>query len=151
MRTNLLKRVPLFFSFLLITALSLLLSCVEPEPIIPDCEKYGYGDVTIRNSTGYSLWVDCTYIIGGVNYEKKLYSGNSYTYEMDKGTVYIWASFDGDDWVYDSQYLSACEDLTYTWYLNKKKSTGTGLYLEISKDGKVVERITSFTNFKRNL
>lgn len=119
-------------------------SCEEPPPPVPDCEKYGYGDVTIKNGTGFSLWVDCTYTSNGINYEKKLYSGGYYTYEMDKGTVYIWASFDGNDWVYDTHYLSACEDLTYTWYLDKKKSTGAELYLVVTKDGEIVKEITGF-------
>lgn len=70
---------------------------------------------------------------------------------MDEGRIYIWFSFDGDDWVYDTYYLDSCEDLTYTWYLNKKKSTDSGLYLEISRNGKVIKTITNFTNFKRDL
>lgn len=63
---------------------------------------------------------------------------------MDKGTVYIWASFDGEDWVYDTYYLDACETLTYTWYLNNKKSSSPEFYLEISKDGEILKEVTEF-------
>lgn len=151
-RIKFLKNLRILFSIALIVgASSLFNSCEEPPPPVPDCEKYGYGEVTIKNQTGYNIWVDCTYNLGGVNYEKLLYNGGGYTYEMDRGTVYIWASFDGDDWVYDTEYLSSCEHLTYTWYLNKKKSSSPSLYLEISKNGKVIQTITSFSHLKRNL
>ena len=143
------KRFWLKFVVLLVFIGGLLVAC-EVEPPTPDCELYGYGDVTVKNSTGFSLWVDCTKSIDGVNYEKKLYNGSSHTYyEMDDGRIYIWASFDGDDWVYDTYYLDACEDLSYTWYLDKKKSTAGGLYLEVRKEGELIKTVTDFTNIKR--
>lgn len=127
----------------------LLTSCEEPPPPIPDCEKYGYGEVTVKNSTGYQIKVDVTYTSNGVNYEKWINHGGSYTYEMDKGTVYIWASFDGVDWVYDTEYLSSCEHLTYTWYLTGKKSSTPEFYLELSKDGEVVKTIHEFQTLNK--
>jgi len=129
---------------------ALFIAGCEVEPPAPDCEVYGWGDVTIKNKTGFYLWVDCTKYIDGVNYEKRLSNNGSQTYrEMDDGRVYIWASFDGDDWLYDTYSLDACEDLEYTWYLDKKKSTGSGLVLEI-RDGDEVHTITDFEHYDRN-
>ena len=125
----------IFVALVFISAL-IISSCEEPPPPIPDCEKYGYGEVTVKNNTGYQIKVDVTYTSTGVNYEKWLNNGGSYTYEMDEGKVYIWASFDGNDWVYETYYLDACENLTYTWYLNKKK--GTQL-LFVNSKGEVFE------------
>ena len=116
-------------------------SCEEPEPPIPDCEKYGYGNVTVVNKTGYSLWVDCTYILGGTNYEKRLYNNGSHEYKMNEGTVYIWASYDGEDWSWDSEYLPSCGDLTYRWYSNKKKSTNICPFVLDIGNGILVEPI----------
>lgn len=118
-------------------------SCEDPPPPVPDCEKYGYGDVVVKNATGYSAWVDVTYTSNGINHEKLLYNGGSYRYEMDEGLVYIWISFDGDDWAYDTYYLNTCEELTYTWYLNKKKSASSEWWgdievVYIDKEGKEI-------------
>jgi len=125
-----------FAAVLVIFGSAIMFSCEEPPPPIPDCEKYGYGEVTVKNNTGYQIKVDVTYTSTGVNYEKWLNNGGSYIYEMDEGKVYIWASFDGNDWVYETYYLDACENLTYTWYLNKKK--GTQL-LFVNNKGEVFE------------
>lgn len=124
-------------------------SCEEPPPPVPDCEQYGYGWVTAKNNTGYSGYVDVTYYSNGENYEKFLYNGGSYKYEMDEGKVYIWFSFDGSDWAYDTYYLGACEDLTYTWYLNKKKSTGSGLYAVKEINGVAVDTIRTLQVLER--
>lgn len=132
-----------FAAVLAIFGSAIMFSCEEPPPPIPDCEKYGYGEVTVKNSTGYQIKVDVTYTSTGINNEKWLYNGGNYTYEMDEGKVYIWASFDGDDWVYDTHFLDACETLTYTWYLDKKKSTNS-LYLEISRNGEIIKTVTDF-------
>lgn len=121
-------------------------SCEEPEPPMPDCEKYNTGSVVVYNMTGYSLKVDVTESGEDVNYEKWVTNGDRTSYpRIEAGSIRLWASFDGDDWVYDTYYLSACEDLTYTWYLNKKKSTESGLYVEIAKDGVVIKTVTEFT------
>jgi hypothetical protein len=138
-------------ALLIVVAGLFIYSCEEPPPPIPDCERYGYGDVIVRNQTGYQLQVDVTYSSTGENYEKWLYHGGSYTYQMDEGRVYIWASFDGDDWVYDTYYLDACEDLTYTWYLDKKKSTGSGLYAVTEVDGVAMDTIKVFETLERQL
>jgi hypothetical protein len=147
-----------FLSFLGIFFLGLMFffSCEEPPPPIPDCEREGYGWLIIENATGYQLQVDGTYTSTGENYEKWLNNGQSYTYKMDAGKIYIWASFDGNDWVYDTYILDPCEELTYTWYLNKKKSTSTNWWdnyevLYVDKEGNVVRK-SSFTHYgQRNL
>jgi hypothetical protein len=128
---------------LLILAFGLFLSgCEEPAPLVPDCELYGYGKVTVVNKAGFPFWVDVTYTLTGVNYSKWLYTADSYTYRMDKGIIYIHA-FYGSMWAYDDYYLNACEELTYTWYSTNVKKTNTPeLYLEISKNGEVIETVT---------
>lgn len=138
------KKMFLKFAMLFAFIGIMVISCEEPPPPVPACESQGYGDVKVKNTTGYNLWVDCTYTSNGTNYEKKLSNGSSYSYQMDKGTVYIWASFDGSDWVYDTEYLSACENLTYTWYLDNKKSTGRSLYLIVTHPDGQNETIEGF-------
>jgi len=102
-----------------------ILSCEPPEPPRPDCEINNYGSVTVKNSTGYNIWVDVTW--GNVieNYEKLLYNSNSYKYtHVPAGSIEIWVTFDGTDWSFNYENLSSCEDLKYTWYLSNKKSAG---------------------------
>jgi len=97
----------------------------ETEPVRPDCEINNYGSVTVKNSTGYNVWVDVTWGNITENYEKLLYNGGSYKYsKVPAGSIEIWITFDGSDWYYEYESLSSCEDMTYTWYLTGKKSTG---------------------------
>jgi len=119
------KRLLLFvfaLSFLL-TGVATFTGC-EVEPPVPPCERDNVGTVTVKNSTGYKIWTDVTWGNVTENYEKLLYNGNSYKYSnIPAGSIEIWASFDGNDWYYDYENLSACEDLTFTWYLSARKST----------------------------
>jgi len=99
-------------------------SC-EKEPPRPQCEIDNVGTVTVKNNTGYNVWVDVTWGNVVENYEKLLYNGNSHKYnQIPAGTIEIWVSFDGSDWSFNYESLSACEDMTYTWYLSSRKSTG---------------------------
>jgi len=140
------KRILRKFAMLFALMGIMLVSCEEPEPPVPKCERDGTGTVKIKNSTGSSLWVDCTYTSNGSNYEKKLSNGSSYTYTMDSGTIYIWGDKDGNDpWTRDSYYLQTCEDLTYTWYNDSKKSTGCSFYLVVhDAEGNLVKTIEEF-------
>jgi hypothetical protein len=149
---NIMKKLLLKFAAVLaIFGAAIMFSCEEPPPPVPLCEAEGWGEVTVQNLTGYQLKVDVTYTSTGVNYEKWLSNGSSHTYQMDKGRVYIWASFDGDEWVYDTYSLSACEDLTYKWYLDKKKSTQNSMYLVITnRNGDVLKTVDEFQYVKRN-
>ena len=114
----------------------LLNSCEDP---IPDCERYSYGDITIRNQTGFSLY----FALDDYN-DFLLYNGSSKTYyDEPSGTHYFYV-YDGYEWWYDTEYLSACEDLTFTWYLNKKKSTESKFYAEISRNGEIVSTLSEF-------
>ena len=125
--------------------LTFMIACEEPEPPMPTCEREQTGTVKVKNTTGYNLWVDCTYTSTGTNYEKKLSNGATYSYTMDRGRVYIWASFDRSDWMYDTYNLSACEDLVYTWYLDNKKSTERTLYLIVhDNEGNVIDTVEGF-------
>jgi len=119
---------------------AILISCEEIAPVQSACERDGTGTVKVINKTGYSIWVDCTYSSNGTNYEKKLYNGGSYTYTMDKGSIYIWASLDDrDSWTRNSYYLAECENMTYTWTYDMKKSTGPPIYCIITDgDGNIL-------------
>ena len=107
-------------------------SC-EKEPPRPQCEIDNVGTVTVKNSTGYNILTDVTWGNVVENYEKLLYNGNSYKYsQIPAGSIEIWVSFDGSDWYYEYESLSACEDMTFTWYLDARKSTGCPFVLYIN-------------------
>jgi len=107
-------------------------SCVK-EPPRPQCEIDNVGTVTVKNSTGYNVWVDVTWGNVVENYEKLLYNNNTYKYtNIPAGSIEIWVSFDGNDWYYEYENLSACENMTYTWYLSARKSTGCPFVLYIN-------------------
>ena len=106
------------------------ISCEKEDPI-PPCQQNKVGKVIVKNSTGYNVWVDVTWGDVVENYEKLLYNGNSFPYEnvpaaghvqSNGGTIEIWVSFDGQDWYYEYENLSPCEEMTFTWYLNARKS-----------------------------
>ena len=123
----------MFFGTLL-----LMTSCEDPTPPRPQCEIDNVGTVDVKNSTGHSIWTDVTWGNVVENYEKLLYNGNHYKYtRVPAGSIEIWVSFDGDDWYYEYESLSACEDMTFTWYLNARKSTGPPADLMVN--GKTLE------------
>lgn len=112
------------FIAVLVLLIGFTLGC-ETEPPRPQCEIDNVGTVTVKNATGYNVWVDVTWGNITENYEKLLNNGNSYKYtKVPAGGIEIWVSFDGNDWYYEYESLSACEDMTFTWYLNARKSTG---------------------------
>jgi len=111
--------------------------CTE-DPIIESCQRDKVGTVTVKNSTGYTIYTDVTWGDYVDNYEKRLSNGSSYKYnnvaasghpESYSGRIEIWASFDGDDWYYEYENLTPCENLTFTWYLSASKSTSPSLIL----------------------
>jgi len=111
----------------------------EKEPPIPACERDRVGTVTVKNSTGYNIWTDVTWGNVVENYEKLLYNGNSYKYnQIPAGSIEIWVSFDGQDWYYEYENLSACEDMTFTWYLTALKSAGECPFHGMTPDGELV-------------
>ena len=111
----------------------------EKEDPKPDCEINNYGSVKVTNHTGYPLWVDVTWGDVISNYEKKLNNNASYTYnKVPAGSVEVWGSFDGDEWVYDVESLTVCEDMTFTWTLATSKSTEKILQLINDQTGEVV-------------
>ena len=104
--------------------------CTKAPPPKPDCEINSYGSVHVANQTGYDLWVDVTWGNVVENDEYKLRPGNARKYtKIPAGNIEIWASFDGNSWIYDIDNLSVCEDMTFTWYLNNAKSTEKTLFL----------------------
>lgn len=127
-------------------------SCEEP---IPDCERYGYGEVTVKNETGYKIEVDVTWGDMDINSERILLNNGSTTYSrVNAGMIYLWVDTYVDaygytpfwtGWEYNTEYLSSCEDLTYRWYTSYgKKSTIPSLTLDVIKDGKIIQTITEF-------
>ena len=134
------KRIKFIFTlWLVLMGAVLVIESCETEPPIPPCERDRVGTVTVKNNTGYSIWTDVTWGNVVENYEKRLYNGNSYKYtNVPAGTVEIWVSFDGDDWYFEYENLSSCEDMTYTWYLNARKSTNDCPFVGYGPDGKEV-------------
>lgn len=122
-------------------------SCEKPPPPKPQCEIDNVGTVTVKNSTGYNAWVDVTW--GNVieNYEKLVYNGGSYKYtQIPAGSIEIWISFDKDDWFFEYESLSACEDMTFTWYLNARKSTESGVLVQNDLTGETFTAIRKDKN-----
>ena len=135
------KRIKILFGIWLVLMMGVFViqSCEEPEPPRPDCEINNYGSVTVRNSTGYNVWVDVTWGNITENYEKLLYNGNSYKYtRVHAGSIEIWITFDGSNWSYNYESLSPCEDMIYTWYLSGKKSAGECPFVLILPNGEEV-------------
>lgn len=131
-----------FAAVLTILGSAIMFSCEEP---VPDCEKYDYGNVIVKNSTGLRIMVDVTEGSSEINDERWLNSGGRTTYSrIDAGSITVWASPDGYDWVYDDHYLDACEELTYTWYIDKKKSSDSNFILEINMGGNIFKMISDF-------
>lgn len=124
----------LLLAFVLVFS-AILFSC-EEKVVIPDCELNHYGNVTVKNSTGYNVWVDVTWGNVSINYEKLLYNGGTHKYnEIPSGSIEIWVTFDNVDWYYEYENLSDCEAMTYTWYLTSIKSTCP---FELEVNGKMV-------------
>lgn len=116
-------------------------SCEDPPPY---CETQNVGDITIVNKTGYWFY----FALDDYN-DFKLYDNGSKTYYDEESGIHYFYVYDDLNynpgvWLYQTEHLSACEDLNFTWYLNKKKSTEGGFYLEISRDGLVVKTISEF-------
>ena len=140
------KKIRKVFTSWLILVMSIIIiqSCVK-EPPLPQCEIDNVGTVTVKNSTGYNVWVDVTWGSYATNYEKLLYDNSSYKYSnVPAGNIECWATLDNVNWYYEYENLSVCEDMTYTWYLTNKKSAndcpfvidiGDGnLYVPIKKE-----------------
>ena len=90
-------------------------SCHDEE-VIPYCEEYHTCTVKITNSTGYEIKVD----VDNIN-EYWLLNGYTTTYEdVSSGYVRIWASFDGNNWVYWDEYVSDCNTLNFNIEYYKK-------------------------------
>jgi len=130
----------IFLAWAVLMSTVFIIQSCEKEPPRPDCEVNRYGDVTVKNSTGYNIWVDVTWGNVVENYEKLLYNGNSYKYnEIPAGSIEIWVSFDGNDWYYEYESLSSCESMTYTWYLSSRKSAGDCPFYTYAKNGMRIE------------
>lgn len=124
---------------LVFIALTFIFTGCKKEYPIPDCELYEYGYTTIINKTGYDGLVDCTYHVDDVNNNIFLYHGESAEYKMDEGRIYIWISVFEDEWVYEIEHLDSCEDLEFTWYMDKKKSTASDIHIETKLNGEIVQ------------
>ena len=104
---------------IILAIFSIILSC-NPKP---ECEVEYWGDVIVENQTGYSIWTDVTFNDVDINHEEYLRDRTSYRYMyVPSGSIEIWLSYDGNDWVWEYENLSACEELTFTWYSTNKKS-----------------------------
>ena len=119
--------------------MSILQSCEDP---LPYCERERVGTVSVKNSTGYNIWTDVTWGNVTENSERLVYNGNTSQYDnIPAGSIEIWVSFDGSDWYYEYENLSACEDMTFTWYLDARKSADTNecRFAMVGSDGNYIE------------
>lgn len=137
---NLMKMFIVVFALLI----TFTLGCETEDPI-PTCERDKVGTVTVKNSTGYNVYVDVTWGNVVENYEKRVNNGSSTKYtnvpaaghpQSNGGTIEIWVSFDGADWYFNYENLVPCEDMTYTWYLNARKSANDSQFVVIDSNGK---------------
>jgi len=136
------KKILLKFALALAFIGAIVISSCEKEPPRPQCEIDNVGTVKVVNSTGYNVWVDVTWGNVVENYEKLLYNNNTYKYtNIPAGSIEIWVSFDGNDWYYEYENLSACEDMTYTWYLSSSKSTACPFYTYAPNGEKVIPKL----------
>lgn len=111
----------------------------------PECEKLVIGETSVENKTGFPLFVDCSYNLKDINSIQLIVNNDQFSYTMAAGDIYIWASFDDEDWVYDTYLLDPCEHLVYTWYLDEKKSTSPNWWenleiVYIDKNGEEIIR-----------
>lgn len=143
------KKMLLKFALALAFIGAIILGSCEIEPPIPDCQEYQYGDIKVVNNVGFSTRFD----IHDDGSGKYVSNGSSYTWnDVDAGYYTMWIYIDSE-WYYweQDQRLVACETLTFTWYLDNKKSINN-LYLEISRNGEVIKTITEFnavTKYKK--
>jgi len=81
----------------------------------PECEKYNFSDVIVRNNTGVGIVVDVTYPPSEMNEERYVSPGSSTTYRrMDAGRLWVWGSA-GYGWSRNNINTRACENFTFTW------------------------------------
>lgn len=136
------KRILLKFMLVFAFIGAILISSCETyiEPPIPNCEKYQTGDIKVVNKLGFSTRFDI-YDDGNGVY---ISNGGSHAWnDIDAGYYTMWIQLDGD-WYFwkQDQRLAACETLTFTW--NSTKKSTHGIYLEVSKDGEIIETIMEF-------
>ncbi len=116
-----------------------LTSCEEVVPYEEPCVKNNTGTFIVQNTTGYVVYVDVDDIA-----ERRLSNGGQTTYSnVPAGSHRMYIDL-GNGWQYKTQYLKACETLTYTWYLQNKKSTEPLLCLDIIMDGVIIDTVTDF-------
>jgi len=114
--------IALLLISLLLGIMLVIPSCHRDKPL--DCEVHDYGWVTVENSTYGDGLVDVTWGKYDENYEVLLHDGEAYEYsEIPAGPITIWITLDLQEWYFEYKDLSTCEDMTFTWYLEKKKSS----------------------------
>jgi hypothetical protein len=130
------------------------LSSCEKEPPVPACELNKVGTVIVENDTGYPGDFDVTWGDVVENYEKYIYDGSSYTYnnipayghsESYGGQIELWVNLKvgstWTDWMYRTENLSPCEDMTYRWYLSSSKSSEIQVFMDVIRDGVVINTL----------
>jgi len=106
-------------------AVVLLTSCETSTMFQEPCETNQTGTVIVRNETNHGIYVDVTWGSMNENSERWCSNGYSLTYtNVPAGSIKIWGQVASTDvWEYDTEYLSACEDLEFTWYYNKSTTS----------------------------
>ena len=115
---------------IILIALVLLLVVPSCELIMtPDCEKYNYAEITIRNVGDMDIYVDVTYKDMLKNDIQLLNPGASFKYRMTWGEVFCYASLtttdtiipytENSNWVANRVYLPLCGEEKQEWTQNK--------------------------------
>lgn len=139
-RKNFLQKLALYLALLSFLAGAIAFTSCKKEEPLPDCLRYEFGQVTIENETGWDLYVDVTFNDYEEYDTRLLFHGQSYTYEeIPAGVIDIWGSYDYEEWSWETEDLSSCEDLVFTWYSGDKKSTNRELKLKVRKGNKEIE------------
>lgn len=121
------------FAIMMIIGLS---SCGGKKANKPDCEKNNTADVVLTNNSDYVLHVDVVYNSSNTNEDRTLQIGQSTTYTMTAGIVYIQASNPTDYASRPTQYwieenfpngtkLTQCQIYKLSWTTENTTAKGS--------------------------
>ena len=123
--------------FALIVSVFIFTSCEK----MPECKRYHYGIITIENQTGIPMY----FALDDYS-EFNLYDYDSKTYYEEFEGLHYFYFYDEyyEEWFYETDNLSHCEHLTFTWRMGEKKSTNRTLILKIYNGEELVNTIYDF-------
>ena len=100
-------------------------SCKKETPLTAEreCKELNMGTVLVSNNTGNEAWIDLVWGEIEENDPVKLQDGKDTLFtDVPAGSVSVRLSLDLNQWYSELQNLRACQDLEYTWYLDRKSA-----------------------------